>query len=202
MKLFIIASLSLVALAAVKQVGWASNAPETFTTYAGYQFTYVQHPKFGRALRDPEGKIWSLNQGQFRNKGTSRNAELTDSEAMRHCASLGARLPRVGDLWSLRSYFEVKTWENGGPYVHRWRRNHDLYEELTDRSALQFMELFHLSAPHAAVWSRSRAQPADTVSDDVSYALELLELGWDEDRPTGALAGFDGSNPLSLICVD
>jgi hypothetical protein len=164
---------------------FADHPKTSFTTSAGYTFSYVQDPKLGRALQAPEGKLWTTYQGQFTNVGPRKNAELMDSAAMRHCASLGAELPRAGDLLSLRAYFEVE----------------DDYERLTDRAAGEFTRLFGLPEYGLRVWSRTRSMPPSEVTDTGSYMLEVRETGVSFERASGSLESVPGTLPGSVICV-
>lgn len=114
--------------AAIAQAPLPKNS---FRTSTGAVFQIVSREGFGRAIKAPDGTIWSEYQGNFDNIGKDKDGIVTDSAATRACAKIGGSLPTKQDFEKLKANFDL---DQNGYLTQQGRKDmNKVFPDMKDR---------------------------------------------------------------------
>jgi hypothetical protein len=87
-----------------------ANIGDACVTNQGSLFTLVEHPKLGRAWKDPDGMVWgkSLGRAKHHQGPVDSKGIITDSPAVQMCKAVGGELPTKKDYERFQKYFGLK----------------------------------------------------------------------------------------------
>jgi hypothetical protein len=104
-----------------------------YRTSTGAVFETVSRAGWAKAVKGPDGTIWSEYQGDFSNTGTDKDGIVTDSAATRACAKIGGTVPTKQDFEKLKASFEL---DGSGHLTDQGRK--DLYTMFPDMKGRWF----------------------------------------------------------------
>jgi hypothetical protein len=123
--------LSILTCASVFAAEPPLGGQKSYRTSTGAVFELVERKGFKTAIKAPNGAVWSEFQGYFENIGTSKDRVVTDSAAVRQCASVEAALPSLADYSTLKRYFEL---DREGFFTEQGRQDlHAVFPDMIEK---------------------------------------------------------------------